>query len=290
MPLYLNWTPAVPTLSEALAVTVIVKATVSPDRGEVMATVGGIVSLWAWSAKGAPSKSANTAARAAQAAAGNAGSLQRRTAFMALPAIYFSPAVYPRRIRHGQRPDLIPAFGLDRTQDHHRVIAIGIYNPFNPAFDVRRQVGQYRRGCRALRKRFSVDSFALRVGRVEKPPGDVLLPVTHDVQNCAAAFHQASEHIAFPAHRRHDQRRLEGRLRDPTDRRRPVAVFAPRGQNVHPVREHAERFLSRLRVHRCSPSFSAAGQLPDMRAVADGSPAVPAGVRRFHSWTFSTIS
>src|SRR5712691_2944677 len=241
-----------------------------------MATVGGAVSVWAWSAKGAPSKSANTAARAAQAAAGNAGSLQRRTAFMALPAIYFSPAVYPRRLRHGQRPDLIPAFGFDRAQNHHRMIPVRVHDPLDPAFDVGRQIGQYGRGCRALRKWFSVDSFALRAGRVEKPPRDFLLPVTHDMQDSGPAFREAFEHVAVPPDRRHEQRRLERRLRDPADRCRSVVIVAPRRQHIHTVRQQAERLFPRLRVHMCSPSFSAAVQLPDMRAVTDGSPVVPA--------------
>src|SRR2546426_6541291 len=40
-----NCTPATPTLSEALAVTVIVPGTVAPEAGEVMLTVGAVVSL-----------------------------------------------------------------------------------------------------------------------------------------------------------------------------------------------------------------------------------------------------
>src|SRR6266446_4458148 len=48
MPLYLNWTPTTPTSSEAFAVTVIVPETVAPDAGEVMATVGGLVSVAVW--------------------------------------------------------------------------------------------------------------------------------------------------------------------------------------------------------------------------------------------------
>ena len=44
MPLYWNWTPATPTLSEASAVTVIVPETVAPDAGDVILTVGGVVS------------------------------------------------------------------------------------------------------------------------------------------------------------------------------------------------------------------------------------------------------
>src|SRR5437899_7543081 len=43
-PSTLNWTPATPTLSAALAVTVIVPETVAPLAGEVMLTVGGVVS------------------------------------------------------------------------------------------------------------------------------------------------------------------------------------------------------------------------------------------------------
>ena len=44
MPLYLNWTPTTPTLSEALAVTLIVPPTIAADAGDVMLTVGKVVS------------------------------------------------------------------------------------------------------------------------------------------------------------------------------------------------------------------------------------------------------
>ena len=40
----LNCTPATPTLSDALAVTVVVPPTVAPDAGAVIATVGGVES------------------------------------------------------------------------------------------------------------------------------------------------------------------------------------------------------------------------------------------------------
>src|SRR5712691_7161144 len=40
-----NCTPTTPTLSEALAVTLIVPETVAPEAGEVMLTVGAVVSL-----------------------------------------------------------------------------------------------------------------------------------------------------------------------------------------------------------------------------------------------------
>ncbi len=39
-----NWTPATPTLSDALALTVIVPLTAAPLAGDVIATVGGVVS------------------------------------------------------------------------------------------------------------------------------------------------------------------------------------------------------------------------------------------------------
>jgi len=39
-----NWTPATPRLSDAVAVTVIVPETVAPEAGDVMLTVGGLVS------------------------------------------------------------------------------------------------------------------------------------------------------------------------------------------------------------------------------------------------------
>src|SRR6266545_4752739 len=44
-PSSLNCTPATPTLSDALALTAIVPRTAAPEAGEVMATVGGVVSL-----------------------------------------------------------------------------------------------------------------------------------------------------------------------------------------------------------------------------------------------------
>src|SRR4029077_19460636 len=40
-----NWTPATPTLSEALAVRLIVPLTVAPFAGAAMLTVGGVVSF-----------------------------------------------------------------------------------------------------------------------------------------------------------------------------------------------------------------------------------------------------
>src|SRR2546427_11958971 len=39
-----NWTPTTPTLSEALAETVMLPVTVAPEVGAVMATVGAVVS------------------------------------------------------------------------------------------------------------------------------------------------------------------------------------------------------------------------------------------------------
>src|SRR5437867_2894570 len=44
-PSSLNWTPTTPTLSDAFAVTVTVDLTVAPFTGDVMLTVGGVVSL-----------------------------------------------------------------------------------------------------------------------------------------------------------------------------------------------------------------------------------------------------
>src|SRR5438093_13132205 len=44
-PSSLNWTPTTPTLSEALALTVVAPPTVDPAVGAVMLTVGAVVSL-----------------------------------------------------------------------------------------------------------------------------------------------------------------------------------------------------------------------------------------------------
>src|SRR6266853_134859 len=65
MPSYLNCTPMTPTLSEALAMMGTVPQRVAPDGGETMATVGGVVSLWAAQGKTAASKSGKLSARSA---------------------------------------------------------------------------------------------------------------------------------------------------------------------------------------------------------------------------------
>src|SRR5919106_1391087 len=43
-PSSLNWTPAMPTLSAAVALRVMVRRTVEPEAGAVMVTVGGLLS------------------------------------------------------------------------------------------------------------------------------------------------------------------------------------------------------------------------------------------------------
>src|SRR6266436_6000723 len=48
-----------------------------------------------------------------------------------------SPAVFPWRLRYGQWPHPFPAFGLHYPQDHHRMIAVRLHDPFDLAFDVR---------------------------------------------------------------------------------------------------------------------------------------------------------
>src|SRR5918996_428498 len=63
-----NWTPAMPTLSEALAVTVTVFDTVAPDEGDVIKTVGEVISLNTVTVTGSevhrtPSRSRATAVR-----------------------------------------------------------------------------------------------------------------------------------------------------------------------------------------------------------------------------------
>ena len=133
------------------------------------------------------------------------------------------------------------------------MIPVRIDNLFKLALDVRGQAGQYGGSGPALSERLSVDRAAVCTGREEKPAGDFVLPVCDDVERGNPAFRQAFEHIAFPAYRRHDQGRLEGYLRDPGHRSRAVPIFAPRGQHVHAVREHAQRLLPDFRVHRRYP-------------------------------------
>src|SRR6266699_2436021 len=103
------------------------------------------------------------------------------------------PAVYPRRVSHGQRPDLILALGLHHAQDHHRVIPVRIDDTLNLAFDVRRQVGQHGPSGPSLHERFAVYRSAHRTRREEKPPGDILLPVAYDMQDGGPALREAGE-------------------------------------------------------------------------------------------------
>src|SRR5258708_17266415 len=129
------------------------------------------------------------------------------------------------------------------------MIALGIDYPLNLAFNVRGQIGQYRRGGSALCKRFAVDRPVLRMRRKEESVGDVLLLVSHDVEYGGPAFLQTLEHVAIPLHRRHDQWRPERHLRHPRDPPRAVAVPDSPRPPGYAVREQADRFLSRPRVH-----------------------------------------
>src|SRR6266852_1662722 len=63
MPSYLNCTPTTPTSSEALATMGIVPQMVAPEGGETMATVGGVVSLWAAQGKPAARKNVKLSTR-----------------------------------------------------------------------------------------------------------------------------------------------------------------------------------------------------------------------------------
>src|SRR5258708_21617814 len=119
------------------------------------------------------------------------------------------------------------------------MIALGIDYPLNLAFNVRGQIGQYRRGGSALCKRFAVDRPVLRMRRKEESVGDVLLLVSHDVEYGGPAFLQTLEHVAIPLHRRHHPWRPERHLRHPRDRRRAVAVAAPRRQHLYAVHYQA---------------------------------------------------
>jgi hypothetical protein len=56
------------------------------------------------------------------------------------------------------------------------------HDPFNPAFNVRVQVGQYRCGAPAHRKGFTIDHPLVRMRRKEKPTRNFCLPVPHDVE------------------------------------------------------------------------------------------------------------
>src|SRR3989454_10298392 len=58
-----NWTPATPTLSEALAVTVTMPLTVAPFAGAAIDTVGGAVSLFTTAAAADAAATVSAAAR-----------------------------------------------------------------------------------------------------------------------------------------------------------------------------------------------------------------------------------
>ena len=47
-PSRVNWTPATPTLSEALALTGVVPETLAPAAGALTATLGGLLSAGGW--------------------------------------------------------------------------------------------------------------------------------------------------------------------------------------------------------------------------------------------------
>src|SRR5882672_5112046 len=105
-----------------------------------------------------------------------------------------SPAVVPRRRRHGQGPDAFLAFGFHRPQDHHRVIPVCIHDLLDLAFDVRGQVGQYERGGLSFHERFAVYGSAYRVGRARS---DVYALRT-GVSRCAMILSSAGVTICLP--------------------------------------------------------------------------------------------
>src|SRR2546426_11368392 len=77
-PSSLNCTPAMPTLSAALADTVIVPETVAPEIGAVTETVGGVMSLlatvtWTPAVAVLPAASRATAVRAGEPRGGEVG-------------------------------------------------------------------------------------------------------------------------------------------------------------------------------------------------------------------------
>ncbi len=66
-------------------------------------------------------------------------------------------------------------FRIDYPQDHQRMVPVRVHDPFNLAFDVRWQIGQYGRRGFPVYDRLAVDRAAPGSGREEKPAGDVLI-------------------------------------------------------------------------------------------------------------------
>src|SRR5512132_1072321 len=120
-----------PTSSAALAVTAIVPDTAAPDAGDVIATVGGLVSVCASAVLHRATPERSTAAAA------------RRMARKAVLEALRSTAILPGRLRHGQRPGRLRAGRLDRAQDDDRVVAIRVEDVLDPALDVRGQPGEH---------------------------------------------------------------------------------------------------------------------------------------------------
>ena len=120
------------------------------------------------------------------------------------------------------------------------MIAVGIDNLLNLAFDVRRQAGQYGRSGPALRKRFSVDRAAICAGREDKLAGDFILPVCHDVERGMMTDQRSSERSIFEAAIEKGSPKERGAYLDQGPRQEPqqsrVVDSKPLRHAVHPDR------------------------------------------------------
>lgn len=139
--------------------------------------------------------------------------------------------------------------GVNDFEDDDRVVAVVFMDMHDLAFQVGRQISQDWGASFALRERLAVQGCGVGSGASKEFLSEMFLTAVENVESGDAAFPQAGEKRAVPTDGGHDQRRLEGSLRNPSDRccSGPAAVAG--GEHIHAVGEEPESFLFCLGIH-----------------------------------------
>lgn len=172
------------------------------------------------------------------------------------------PAVFPRGVGDRERPEIFAANGFDDFQQYDGMIAIFFANVDNLTLDVGANISQDGRRRLAGRKGLAVQRTVLALGWGEEFLGHVPLIAGENVESGDAASGQTVKHVAAPSNRGHEERWLEGSLRNPGDGGDAEAITGARGQHVDAVREQAQRFLPGLRVHAFAHFTAARSRFP----------------------------
>src|SRR5579863_5706237 len=101
------------------------------------------------------------------------------------------------------------------------MVSFVIDDPAHPAFHIGTEILQDGSRCLTGLKALTIDLARLSPGGSEKLLGNRLLICVYDVDRCDPALYQALKDVAVRTNRCHQQRRVKGCLRYPSDCRCP---------------------------------------------------------------------